>query len=358
MSHADPSHGDAGTAQPAATAGFPYFDWLRILLATLVACDHARMFEVFHPANLAVQVFFALSGWLIGGILLNSSVSDLPRFYFNRAARIWIPYFLAIVLLVAASLLKEPITDRWIEFFVYKLTFVYNLFGQPQFLGGAAGMPLDGTGNYFWSICAEEQFYLVAPLLLCLLPSRFGRSIYLWLALSVLAYLTGTFDAICFGVLAAVSRYHFGNWYLQPIARALTWVVFAVSGAALLTSSALYLHAAPFFSVSTVLLIALESKRTASGEYWGGVSYPFYLNHWIGVFVVNFVYKRLGMSDPLLQPILSVLIGLAVSVLLYHLVDRAVQKRRAAWYSQARGIFLGLTGWSLFLLGLGFGFSR
>jgi peptidoglycan/LPS O-acetylase OafA/YrhL len=42
-------------------------------------------------ANLAVQIFFALSGWLIGGILLRTDVQDLPRFYFNRATRIWIP---------------------------------------------------------------------------------------------------------------------------------------------------------------------------------------------------------------------------------------------------------------------------
>ncbi len=341
-----------------AAPGYPYFDWLRIVLAALVACDHAKLFTNFHPANLAVQVFFALSGWLIGGILLNARIADLPRFYFNRAARIWIPYFLAIALLVGASLLKEPITERWLEFFVYKLTFVYNLFGQPQFLQGTAGIPLDGTGNYFWSICAEEQFYLIAPIFLCLLPTRWGRSFLLWLLLAVLAYASGTFDAICFGVLAAVSKHHFGNWYLQPAARAMTWLVFAVSGAALLVSAPLYRYAAPFFSVATVLLIALESRRTAAGEYWGGVSYPFYLNHWIGVFVVNFVYKRLGLSSNLMQALLSVLIGLAVSIALYHWVDRAVQKRRAAWFTRGRGIALGITGWTLFLAGLAFGMSR
>ena len=290
--------------------------------------------------------------------MLKSRLADLPRFYFNRAARIWIPYFLAIVLLVAASLLKEPVTDRWIEFFVYKLTFVYNLFGKPKADANMAAAPLDGTGNYFWSICAEEQFYLIAPILLCLLPARWGRSFYLWLALGVLAYWSGIFEAICFGVLAAVSKHHFGNWYLQPGARIVTWIVFVLSGATIWFSPQHYAHAAPFFSITTVLLIALESKRTASGEFWGGVSYPFYLNHWIGVFIVNFIFKRIGISDGFFQPVLSVLVGLAISIVLYLLVDRVVQARRASWYSTSRGVVLGVAGWTLFLSGLAYGLSR
>jgi peptidoglycan/LPS O-acetylase OafA/YrhL len=72
-------------------------------------------------------VFFALSGFLIGGILLNSDAKDVPRFYFNRSTRIWIPYAIAIALLLTVTLLKQgwPDTKMW-EFFTYKATFVYN----------------------------------------------------------------------------------------------------------------------------------------------------------------------------------------------------------------------------------------
>src|ERR1019366_7835062 len=115
--------------------------------------------------NYAGQVFFALSGWLIGGILVRSTLVDLPRFYFNRAARIWVPYLVAIMLLVSASLLKDRTTLKGFEFVFYDVTFVYNFFGPPQRAASASLMPLDGTGNHFWSICAEEQFYLVAPFL-------------------------------------------------------------------------------------------------------------------------------------------------------------------------------------------------
>lgn len=73
---------------------FPLFDWLRIALAFVVLLSHDGLLKLWPQAgNFAVQVFFALSGWLIGGILLKLDKNELPKFYFNRAIRIWIPYF-------------------------------------------------------------------------------------------------------------------------------------------------------------------------------------------------------------------------------------------------------------------------
>ena len=95
-----------------------------------------------------------------------------------------IPYFVAIGLLIVASLLKESVTVKWLEFIFYKITFVYNFFGPPQLECCVNAMPLDGTGNHFWSIAAEEQFYLLAPFLLAVLPSRIGKSIWFWIVLT------------------------------------------------------------------------------------------------------------------------------------------------------------------------------
>ncbi|WP_368509181.1 acyltransferase family protein [Aliiglaciecola sp. 1_MG-2023] len=58
---------------------------------------------------MAVDIFFALSGWLIGGILLETKRKDLPRFYFNRAIRIWVPYYIALILLLLLSLMTDPL---------------------------------------------------------------------------------------------------------------------------------------------------------------------------------------------------------------------------------------------------------
>ena len=60
--------------------------------------------------------------------------------------------------LIAASLLRDPVTAKWLEIVFYKLSFVYNLFGTQQLANHVAEMPLRGTGSYFWSVNAEERF--------------------------------------------------------------------------------------------------------------------------------------------------------------------------------------------------------
>jgi peptidoglycan/LPS O-acetylase OafA/YrhL len=171
---------------------YPWFDWLRAVLAITVMLGHDQVIRWQSSGDLAVKVFFALSGWLIGGMLLQTPHEGLPRFFFNRAVRIWAPYYLALILLVGASLLREPVVSKWFEFVFYKLTFVYNLFGTNQLAANVDSMPLRGTGNHFWSVNAEEQFYLLAPLLLVLLPPRLGRSPLLWSVLAVMAWRLAT----------------------------------------------------------------------------------------------------------------------------------------------------------------------
>ena len=111
---------------------YPFFDWLRGLLAITVMFTHEGLIGWALSGNFAVQIFFALSGWLIGSILIKLEPSKLTQFYFNRAVRIWIPYYFALILLILASLIREPVTDKWIEFIFYKFSFVYNIFGAPQ----------------------------------------------------------------------------------------------------------------------------------------------------------------------------------------------------------------------------------
>jgi peptidoglycan/LPS O-acetylase OafA/YrhL len=63
---------------------YPYFDYLRIILSVVVMLGHDKVIHIPNSGNLSVQVFFALSGWLIGGILLNLKTSVLPTTYSGR----------------------------------------------------------------------------------------------------------------------------------------------------------------------------------------------------------------------------------------------------------------------------------
>jgi peptidoglycan/LPS O-acetylase OafA/YrhL len=337
---------------------FPAFDALRILLASVVALGHSGMSIWPHSGDLAVQVFFALSGWLIGGILLRTTPADLPRFYFNRAARIWIPYLVAIALLVSVSLLKDRITFKWFEFIFYDLTFVYNFFGSPQLATAISEMPLAGTGNHFWSICAEEQFYLLAPFLISI-PVKIGRSIWFWCLLCAAALASpwwGFFGSISLGVLAAVVRSTNGDWHSRKAAMVALAFIAVVSFAATHSDFIAYRIGAPLVAISTVLLLAQSGPHSRVLSFFGGISFPMYLNHWIATFAVNAIFSKLGLPRSAYSQVLSVLLGLLIASALYICIDRVIKKNRDQYFTTLRGKAVAVSGFALVAIGMIGGF--
>jgi peptidoglycan/LPS O-acetylase OafA/YrhL len=335
---------------------YPWFDWLRAFLAVIVMLGHDGLIPWSRSGDLAVKVFFALSGWLIGGILLQTERQDLPRFYFNRAIRIWAPYYVALALLLSASLIREPVTGQWLEFVFYKLTFVYNWFGTSQLATNVDAMPLRGTGNHFWSVNAEEQFYLLAPLLLVLLSERLGRSVFVWLVLACLAWLGQQYASIAFGVAAAVVAHSVPGVFRSWRAKALLGIT-ALGSAAAIAVNFHYELIAPFLSICVVLLLAIPGTRQPLGEIAGGMSYPLYLNHWIGVYVANALLQPFGLRGSMTGHALSTLLNIALAVALYWYMDRRLLSHRGGWYSRSRGLWVTRVAYLMVALGFVVGFA-
>jgi peptidoglycan/LPS O-acetylase OafA/YrhL len=327
---------------------YPLFDWLRFVLASIVVLGHAGVpFPTGFGGHMAVEVFFALSGWLIGGILLRTDRRELPRFFFNRSTRIWIPYALAIVLLYGAALLREGASFFWFKYLLFDVTFTHQLF--TIFPEALDEMPLDGSGNQFWSISVEEQFYLIAPLLILFVKT--GKSLWMWLIIAmVLGALESHFAAIALGVSSAIveSRTAFSA------SSAIRWIMLAVavSSASVIiwTKSSFFLG--PIFAVAIVIALAKPGRRARLAQTAGGLSYPLYLNHWIGVFAVNFVSKRWLALDFQTFVLAQYVLNIAVALALYLAVDRQVQLRRGIWYSDDLGKSLALTSYALVGTGL------
>jgi peptidoglycan/LPS O-acetylase OafA/YrhL len=337
------------------------FDYLRIVLALGVFVGHATHGDVLPPhlGNAFVQVFFALSGFLIGGIILVSTPTDVPRFYFNRCTRIWIPYGIGILLLFVGTALRQNLHDLklW-EFFFYKATFVYNVFGPPQLAAFHDRMPLQGTGNHFWSICVEEQFYLVAPFLLLYAK---GLRVPVLIGLVVLnlfwhhAYASAT---IALGVLLAVSRHHFGAWYLKPwgVAACAAVLLAAVTIMNLSGDLGVYEMAIGPASAAIVALTARPGRAHELGVTLGGMSYPFYLNHWVGLFLRN-PLSRMFHLGVLPASGVALACSLALSLIHYRLVDRPIHERRRHWFTRSRGITACRVAILLVVIGLSVGFG-
>lgn len=329
---------------------YPLFDYLRILLAIGVFMQHALAGKYLPGpfGNACVQVFFALSGFLIGTILLNSQMASLPRFYFKRVVRIWIPYAIAVVLLMTFTLLRQDLHDPllWQSAF-YNATFVTNIFRPPMDLQWRT--PMWGSAGHFWSICVEEQFYLLAPLVMVLLR---GVRVPILVAVIVLnLFVPHDFAAISLGVVLAIAA---AKWPISWPVNAACAGLAALALLAAFRGWVSYSAMAPVGAVAVVAALARPGRVNPVGTVLGGMSYPFYLNHWIPLLFRPGISALLGISA-FASIWVALLATLGLSAVHYVFVDRPVLEARDGWYSSARGAKAWACGFAVVAVGLAVG---
>ncbi|MEI6624016.1 MAG: acyltransferase [Actinomycetes bacterium] len=140
----------------------PALNGLRAIAVVAVVAGHA-WWSVLPGGGVGVDLFFALSGYLITGLLLaeveGTGGVDLPRFWGRRALRL-LPA-LALMLTAVVIYFRPPIMD------VVAAAFY---FANWRRVGGDNLGPLGPT----WSLSVEEQFYILWPVIvvLCMYVSR------------------------------------------------------------------------------------------------------------------------------------------------------------------------------------------
>jgi len=267
---------------------------------------------------LGVDVFFAISGYLICTLLLREEADtgsiNLSQFYVRRAFRILpaaLTYLLCICLLRVAGCISSVSPREWLG----SIFFVRNL----QLIA-----PSTWYTNQFWSLAVEEHFYLILPsfLFLC----RKGR-------LSVL----GLASVVILGAEVFTNHFHLMHSPLQfsdfrlgalfvaaavavainqglrskatKILKPLPVLVFSL-GAVLFLRDNLALLAIPFVMIASVLSTVLNPVRVGQVlehpvlRFVGRRSYSIYLwqqlffpvrygpgieMHWIQSWPVSFV---------------------------------------------------------------------
>src|SRR5947199_735919 len=147
----------------------PGLDLLRALAIIVVVVYHAALFGFKLPGRIdrfgwiGVDLFFVLSGYLIGGQLLAPLARDqrisLGRFFTRRALRIMPAYFVVLAIYF--------LLPTWRE---------YPDMSQPlwKFLLSVQNIALHGgtAFSHAWSLAVEDQFYLALPFLLLFLFHR------------------------------------------------------------------------------------------------------------------------------------------------------------------------------------------
>jgi len=220
---------------------FSQLDSLRAIAVLMVIISHWFSNEHFlnrYSANgiLGVTLFFVLSGFLITGILLNSkhkieegsSINKAFKvFYMRRLIRIFPVYYLLLFILLVLNVTSVRDGFWWHYFYSSNFYFWIN-------------DAFAGSLSHLWSLAVEEQFYLIWPAIILLVPRRFLTTVLLAGVLAGMLFrlviitdvsdmgrllMPGSLDSFCIGGLLSYGRAQNAGWYKQYLHRQTLFLV-------------------------------------------------------------------------------------------------------------------------------------
>lgn len=179
---------------------FPALDGIRALAVLMVFADHfgggahgGRVLQLVNSIRsrgwIGVDVFFVLSGFLITGILYDTrhDTKFFVRFFARRSVRIFPVFYLVVgVLLLLTPIFHYEWRLGHLWFLVYLGNFAANRDFTLYEVMSANQPTAKVFLGHFWSLCVEEQFYVLWPLVVWAVRDRVRL---LWTAggISVLA---------------------------------------------------------------------------------------------------------------------------------------------------------------------------
>lgn len=137
--------------KPSRISSIDFFRAIAILLVLFYHFHHIIPF-----GEIGVDLFFVISGLLVGGILIRQFNKDQKinffQFFLSRGFKIWPSYFLFVII-------SFIINQR--DFYeIGKYIFFYQNY--------------TGEASHLWSLCVEEHFYIFLPLIFILIQKLFS----------------------------------------------------------------------------------------------------------------------------------------------------------------------------------------
>ena len=364
----------------------PDIEGLRALAVVMVIAAHIR----FHSAEggfVGVDVFFAISGFLITSLLLReverTGRVSLIRFYARRAVRLLPAAATVLVATLIASWLWLPrtrlgeIASDTAAAALNVVNFRLAIEGTDYLNATAAPSPL----QHFWSLAVEEQFYLVWPLMLVavalvctrLWGGRFARRRRT--AVAIVLAVVGAFSfflsvtdsgddpiwsyfgihtrawELAAGAFIAVLADRLHRTVPPPAAAAASWTGLAavVASAFVIDEGTVFPGYAAALPVAGAALViaagcvphhggAAALLSIAPAQYLGKISYGLYLWHWP---IVMIGPVALGVEPSLRYMVPLMALAFLLSVAMFHLLEHPVRSRRPLVQVPSRALALG-----------------
>ncbi len=256
-----------------------------------------------------VDLFFVLSGFLIGRILIfnRNSPHYFSAFYVRRSLRIFPPYYASLIVFFIVSYdyflpipwLTQPHFPLWTYFFYVQNFWMANAHFGAQWL------------SVTWSLAIEEQFYLLFPALVYVVsPKSLPKLLIIGIGLAPFlrflyasnlgnyVLLPARIDALFMGVL--IAYFHLNGQidaYFSAKTKQLQWVLMAQILIILVFKTLFKVHLggvvihsllALFYGTLLIYTLVIKPEngvyRALSHDFLafiGKISYTFYLTHQI-----------------------------------------------------------------------------
>jgi peptidoglycan/LPS O-acetylase OafA/YrhL len=351
---------------------------IRFLLALSVVAAHVRdlPFGVELGSVKAVQAFYIISGFLIAMVWTRKysrQPNGLFLFYSNRAARIYILYFVVLVISIVVAQIIKTTTHNYPGYFGSQPHAIlpYKIFVNAFIFGSSWAYWLgfdDATGLYFtmdfttspypvwsvmslapaWTLDLELTFYLLAPFLVKLrLRYIFGiiaaslMARFAWYAMGHVVdpwiYRFFPFEIGLF--LAGVAAYRVSSalaW--KPSASVLAavylcLVVSVIDYTDLGLPHGLYASFIYLFAFAAAIPYVFELTRSWKVDrFLADMSFPLYLAHWpvSGIWFYFRDYLHLSAVWPNYSGLMPTILSIAAAALLVIFLERPVERWRAS----------------------------
>lgn len=363
----------------------PEIDGIRTIAVLVVVAFHAEL-HAMAGGFLGVDVFFVLSGFLITGLLVDGFESGRLRLrdFYSRRVRRLLPASLMVVvvtsglwLLTATVIERTPIQGDATSAALSVSNWRFAVKATDYFAAQDAPSPF----LHFWSLSAEEQFYLVWPAAIALAylwSRRRGRDAARVVAVVAAVLTVASLVSLALTTRAGAASFaYFGThnraYQLLGGASLALWLrrtrrthvlpsgwhvpaqVAAVACLAVFSTSLVSLGAGGRGLVTAVatlvLLAALEDGTRSPVHRWlastpmvaiGKISYGVYLVHWPLLLLV----RKFVSTDPWTGVALGVSGSIGLATISYFLLEQPI--RTSDWLDRrGRAVLAGGVACSL-----------
>ncbi|HMR81687.1 MAG TPA: acyltransferase [Niabella sp.] len=311
--------------------------------------------------GLGVRIFFGLSGFLITYLIIKEIQKagrlNIRHFYIRRILRIWPVYFLVVFFAFGIYYFsKTPIYEKP----VMSILFLSN-YDLVRILNDSSIYP-NGILSLTWSVSVEEQFYLIWPLVLAIIPIS-----KLLIVLCGVILTSVVFSIVNDADLNLIYHHTVSNFIflgggafvafivlnrpvlIQKLSKidSKQWSIFFIIGLAFMIFSKKILFSikggsAFYFFVSAVVIASVILNQVANVKRpfnlsrsgflvkMGKYTYGLYMYHRIAMFLLSLLFSKFfilpSVSSDLLYSVLAFFLAFIISYYSFHIIERPILK--------------------------------